>query len=154
MNEFGSARSPRPWNFYPNSDPTEYSSPPRMETYKSETGPWKDFGATSMNAISFGFVATAILISMFLIMAILEHLFRTDLSLSSSNQDGVGRSLELGSSAKSRNQDMVKTTYATGLSVVMPGQKYPTCIAQPAPLIPFPREGVRWPPHEHRFTNS
>ena len=35
-----------------------------------------------MNAISFGFVATAILILMFIIMAILEHLFRSDHSSS------------------------------------------------------------------------
>lgn len=39
-------------------------------------GPWRS--STSMNAISFGFVATAILISMFLIMAIFEHLFRAE----------------------------------------------------------------------------
>lgn len=39
-------------------------------------GPWRS--STSMNAISFGFVATAILISMFLIMAIFEHLFRPE----------------------------------------------------------------------------
>ncbi|MQL83396.1 hypothetical protein Taro_015894 [Colocasia esculenta] len=36
---------------------------------------WSNFGS-SMNAISVGFVATAILISMFLIMAIFEHLLR------------------------------------------------------------------------------
>ncbi|CAN6884430.1 unnamed protein product [Brassica oleracea] len=39
-------------------------------------GPWRS--STSMNAISFGFVATAILISMFLLMAIFEHLFRPE----------------------------------------------------------------------------
>ncbi|CAH2038443.1 unnamed protein product, partial [Thlaspi arvense] len=39
-------------------------------------GPWRS--STSMNAISFGLVATAILISMFLIMAIFEHLFRPE----------------------------------------------------------------------------
>ena len=39
-------------------------------------GPWRS--STSMSAISFGFVATAILVSMFLIMAIFEHLFRPE----------------------------------------------------------------------------
>lgn len=37
---------------------------------------WKDFGS-SMSALSFGFLATAILVSMFLIMAIFEHLLRS-----------------------------------------------------------------------------
>lgn len=41
----------------------------------SKTSNQGDLG-TTMNAISFGFVATAILISMFLIMAIFEYLLR------------------------------------------------------------------------------
>jgi hypothetical protein len=54
-----------------------------------ETVPWKSLG-TSMNAISFGFVATAILISMFLIMAIFEHLFKpTPQSLLATSQESV-----------------------------------------------------------------
>lgn len=40
---------------------------------------------SSMNAVSFGFVATAILISMFLIMAIFEKIFRPRSSSSSSS---------------------------------------------------------------------
>ncbi|KAF2293916.1 hypothetical protein GH714_005648 [Hevea brasiliensis] len=55
---------------------------------------WKNFG-TSMNAIAFGFVATAILISMFLIMAIFEHLFRPNPPFSSP-QEVINRSLESG----------------------------------------------------------
>lgn len=54
------------------------SSSPSPEILDKE-GPWKSLGS-SMNAISFGFVATAILISMFLIMAIFEHLFRPNAS--------------------------------------------------------------------------
>jgi hypothetical protein len=38
---------------------------------------------------------------------------------------------------------------APDLTVLMPGHLYPTFLAQPAPLAPCPREGVRWPPHEH-----
>lgn len=68
MDEFKSERS-KPWNMYTESP----HSPP--QTGGDGEGPWKNFG-TSMNAISFGFVATAVLISMFLIMAIFEHLFR------------------------------------------------------------------------------
>ncbi|KAK9750155.1 hypothetical protein RND81_02G177300 [Saponaria officinalis] len=102
MNDFGDGRSSQPWNFYPSSDFVE-ASPPRPEDQVGQ-GHWKNFGETSMNAVSFGFVATAILISMFLIMAILEHLFRPTLSTS---QDGVTESLESGYAEKSRNRDMV-----------------------------------------------
>lgn len=39
---------------------------------------------------------------------------------------------------------------AADLSVLMPGQRYPTYLAQPAPLPPScPREGVHWPPHDY-----
>jgi hypothetical protein len=40
---------------------------------------------------------------------------------------------------------------AADLSVLMPGQRYPTYLAQPAPLPPpCSREGVHyWPPHDH-----
>lgn len=72
MNEFNSERS-KAWNMYTDSP----NSPPQIGG--DGEGPWKNFG-TSMNAISFGFVATAVLISMFLIMAIFEHLFRPNAS--------------------------------------------------------------------------
>lgn len=81
MNEFGNERS-RPWNIYTSSDPMP--SPSQTVVVDKET-PWKSSGA-SMDAISFGFVATAILISMFLIMAIFEHLFRPNPAFSSSDQ--------------------------------------------------------------------
>lgn len=42
--------------------------------------PWKSGFDDSVNAVSFGFVATAILISMFLVMAIFEKLIRTTTS--------------------------------------------------------------------------
>ncbi|KAK3184189.1 hypothetical protein Dsin_031475 [Dipteronia sinensis] len=143
-NEFGPERS-KPWSIYTNSDP----SPPSQTVQEA---PWKNFG-TSMNAISFGFVATAILISMFLIMAIFEHLFRPGPSFSSPEAI-TGGSSESGAKKKLGNTQRVSTTYASDFSVVMPGQQYPTYIAQPAPL-PCQREGIYyWPSHEHNFVHA
>ncbi|KAK6945492.1 hypothetical protein RJ641_013036 [Dillenia turbinata] len=141
MNEFSSERS-KPWNIYAGSD-----TAPSEATSDHEAS-WKNFG-TSMNAISFGFVATAILISMFLIMAIFEHLFRPSPSFSSP-QEATDASLELGQMEKLGNAQRVSSSYASDFSVLMPGQHYPTYIAQPAPL-PCQREGIYWPPHEHSF---
>ncbi|EEF35944.1 uncharacterized protein LOC8263277 [Ricinus communis] len=144
MNEFGSERS-KPWNIYTSSDPT-----PSQTGVIDREAPWKNFG-TSMNAIAFGFVATAILISMFLIMAIFEHLFRPNPSFSSPQEvTTTDRSLESGPADKLGNPQTVTTSYASDFSVVMPGHHYPTYIAQPAPLpVPCPREGIYWPSHEH-----
>lgn len=64
MNGFGE-RS-KPWS----GDPSTPSEP----AY-SKDGSWRDLG-TSMSAISFGLAATAILISMFLVMAIFEHVIK------------------------------------------------------------------------------
>ncbi|VVA90648.1 unnamed protein product [Arabis nemorensis] len=113
-------------------------------------GPWRS--STSMNAISFGFVATAILISMFLIMAIFEHLFRPENSSfdsphrilqrqNQSNGDGSTHFQKLANQAST-----VPVNIAVDVSVVMPGEKLPSHIALPAPL-PCPREGIRWPLH-------
>ncbi|KAL2536972.1 hypothetical protein Fot_18363 [Forsythia ovata] len=131
---------PKPWSIYGGS----YPSPSQTEVGRE--GPWKNFG-TSMNAISFGFVATAILISMFLIMAIFEHLFKPNTSFSSSQDDSTAH-LESAQMQKLGDPQTVQATYASDFSVVMPGQQYPTFLAQPAPL-PCPREGVYWPPHQH-----
>ncbi|CAK9165406.1 unnamed protein product [Ilex paraguariensis] len=139
MNKLNSGGS-KPWNMYTTSDPSP-----------SETGgnwdeaPWKKSG-TSMNAISIGFVATALLISMFLIMAIFEHLFRPNPSFSSP-QDDTNSPMESGTMQKLGNPQTVSMSYVSTISVFMPGQRYPTFIAQPAPL-PCTREGVYWPPHE------
>ncbi|ESQ35884.1 hypothetical protein EUTSA_v10009091mg [Eutrema salsugineum] len=112
-------------------------------------GPWRS--STSMNAISFGFVATAILISMFLIMAIFEHLFRPENSTFDSphrirqrqnhSRDGSTQFHKLAHQAS-----MVPVNMAVDVSVVMPGEKLPSHIALAAPL-PCSREGIRWPLH-------
>jgi len=79
MSDLNSERS-KMWNVYTASN----AGPSHSQTGGGvdEEGPWKSFG-TSMSAISFGFVATAILISMFLIMAIFEHLFKPTQQFSS-----------------------------------------------------------------------
>ncbi|KAL6610254.1 hypothetical protein ACP70R_040223 [Stipagrostis hirtigluma subsp. patula] len=121
--------------------------------------------STSASAISFGFAATAVLVSMFLLMAIFEHLIKPGLSSSSSSsgsrgdgsgddRDGVPRARRWrpqdgGAPDKLGHSHKVETVVAMAdLTVLMPGQRYPTFLAQPAPLQPCPREGVRWPPHE------
>ncbi|KAK4254448.1 hypothetical protein QN277_009832 [Acacia crassicarpa] len=142
MNDFNSERS-KPWNIYTTSEP----GPPQPGVVDKEA-PWRNFG-TSMNAISFGFVATAILISMFLIMAIFEHLFKPTSQYSS--PESLMDSMESGTTRKLRKRQTVSVSYASDLSVMMPGQQHPTFIAKPAPLPPCPREGVHWPSHEHCF---
>ena len=130
----------KPWNIYPSSNPGP------SQTGVDEEAPWKSLG-TSMSAISFGFVATAILISMFLIMAIFEHLFKPTPPESMLRryqiQDQPGK--------QGNAQSVPASNYASDFSVLMPGQQYPTYIAQPAPLLPSQREGVYWPSHEHHF---
>ena len=79
MSEIWSERS-KSWNIYTTPDQS-----PSSQTGIGQEAPWKNFGS-SMNAISFGFVATAILISMFLVMAIFEHLFRPSSPFSSSDE--------------------------------------------------------------------
>ncbi|KAE8698832.1 putative 60S ribosomal protein L3 [Hibiscus syriacus] len=139
MDEFGTGRS-MPWNIYPSSD----SSPSQPVVEKEP--PLRNLG-TSMNAVSFGFVATAILISMFVIMAIFEHPFQQNPAFSSPDEDAA---LGSGAVGKLVNPQRVSASYATDLLVVMPGEQNPTYIAQLAPL-PCPREGIYWPPHEHNF---
>ncbi|XP_019171650.1 PREDICTED: uncharacterized protein LOC109167156 [Ipomoea nil] len=142
MNEFSSER-PRSSNIYTSAEPSP------SQTQVNQEGPWKNFG-TSTNAISFGFVATAILISMFLIMAIFEHLFKPGTSFSSP-EDHIDSNLESGRRQKLRSSQTIPTSYSSDFTVLMPGQQYPTFIAQPAPL-PCQRERVYWPSHEHSFS--
>ncbi|KAL1196651.1 hypothetical protein V5N11_022390 [Cardamine amara subsp. amara] len=97
----------------------------------------KDDSGPSMNAISLGFVATAILILMFLIMAIFEYLFRSD---HSSSYDGSAQFKKLAEKAS-----MVPMS-TSDISVVMPGENLPSHIALPVPF-PCRRERIRWPPH-------
>ncbi|CAN1143649.1 hypothetical protein LINPERPRIM_LOCUS26618 [Linum perenne] len=154
MSQFNSTRSTKPWNIYytSSSDPPPSQQSAGTVTYGREEAPWKSFG-TSMSAISFGFVATAILISMFLIMAIFEHLFRPNPSSFSSPQDISSSAAATTTNVvvhKLRNTQMVEAqqSYASDYSVVMPGHDFPSYIAQPAPLPPpCSRERICWPSH-------
>ncbi|KAF3775804.1 hypothetical protein EJ110_NYTH49499 [Nymphaea thermarum] len=137
------SESPKPWSNTTNSGVLESTD---------QDAPWKNFGS-SLNALSFGFVATAILISMFLIMAIFEHLLRPRMALS---RNAANRSL--GSAPRTQMHLLEKLGHSSTVpaacpvdfSVLMPGQQTPTFIAQPAPL-PCPREGVSWPCHDHEL---
>jgi hypothetical protein len=85
-------RPSRPW---PPGDPA--STPPSEPATaaadagaRGEASALRDLG-TSMDAISFGFAATAILISLFLLMAIFEHLIKPRAFPPDSPDDGGRR---------------------------------------------------------------
>ncbi|KAK6917492.1 hypothetical protein RJ641_018243 [Dillenia turbinata] len=121
-------------------------APPPLNVQREEH--WRHFD-NSVNAVSFGFVATAILISMFLVMAIFERFLRsTSPNLSPSiahsrndieSQEGVHGKLAYAAPNMS--------VYARGVSVLMPGEVTPTFIAHPAPM-PCPQGQILWPLHQ------
>ncbi|TYI27432.1 hypothetical protein ES332_A05G177700v1 [Gossypium tomentosum] len=93
----------------------------------------------SVNAVSFGFVATAILISMFLVMAIFERFLKPN----TSPGPGGGRNHadlqpQLSFNGKPRHPSPKMTIYTSGVSVLMPGDVIPTSIAICTPC-----------PHQH-----
>ncbi|XP_062232553.1 uncharacterized protein LOC133929800 [Phragmites australis] len=134
----------------------------------SMNGPGLGTDASSnASAISFGFAATAVLVSMFLLMAIFEHLIKPGLASSSpgSHDDedvegGSGRGLpparlhqhDASPDKHRRSPKVEPVAAAADLTVLMPGHRYPTFLAQPAPLPLCHREGVSWPPHERRLS--
>ncbi|XP_042058736.1 uncharacterized protein LOC121803096 [Salvia splendens] len=102
-----------------------WPAPPPLYLTKDEQ--WSHFD-DSVNAVSFGFVATAILISMFLLMAIFEKFLRTtspDLSPPTARRpDHL-----IAADAKPPYHPSPK---AMEVYVVMPGENVPTFIAHPA----------------------
>ncbi|XP_021901020.1 uncharacterized protein LOC110816946 [Carica papaya] len=112
---------------------------------------WKHFD-NSVNAVSFGFVATAILISMFLVMAIFERFLRPR-SLQPSSATSTSRSdLEaqiVAFNSKLHSPSHKMTIYSKEVSVLMPGEEMPTFIAHPAPA-PCPPEHILKPPHHQK----
>ncbi|CAM8989574.1 hypothetical protein QQ045_007720 [Rhodiola kirilowii] len=113
---------------------------------------WKQLD-NSVNAVSFGFVATAILISMFLIMAIFERFLRPA-SFTSSSRSSGGRSsdveAQMGFDSKLGLASPKMSIYSRGVSVLMPGEHIPTFIAHPVPAAapaPCPPERIHWPLH-------
>ncbi|KAL8511033.1 hypothetical protein ACS0TY_017747 [Phlomoides rotata] len=100
---------------------------------------WRRFD-NSVNAVSFGFVATAILISMFLIMAIFERFLRQR-----SSEAAVGGGDSGGGEGNLRKPDCPSpkmTVYPKGVSVLMPGETIPTFLAHPAPPPCPPQHGT------------
>ncbi|CAI9772545.1 unnamed protein product [Fraxinus pennsylvanica] len=116
-------------------------APPVSGSVESEDH-WSSFD-NSVNAVSFGFVATAILISMFLVMAIFERFPRPR-----STAAGVGghspRGVENTRAHEKLDHPSPKTTvYAKEVSVLMPGEEIPTFIEHLAPApVPCPLEKV------------
>ncbi|KAK4784783.1 hypothetical protein SAY86_019151 [Trapa natans] len=145
MGDFETGRSDT-WNIYTSLNPSQSAE---VAVNGEAQGPLEGFGA-SMDAISFGFMATAILVSLFLIMAIFEHIFRPSPTFASPEAMPPGRS-------QARLPEMLwnsqRVLYGNGISVMMPGQDYPTFIAQPAPL-PCHREGIHFPSHDLSYPLS
>ncbi|KAI4296657.1 hypothetical protein L6164_036599 [Bauhinia variegata] len=109
---------------------------------------WSNFDS-SVNAVSFGFVATAILISMFLVMAIFERFLRpTSPALSPSGGRNRGDiESQVGFNGKLGHPSPKMSVYTSGVSVLMPGDEFPRFIAHPAPAPCCP-ERISWPSHQ------
>ncbi|KAJ7948275.1 CTTNBP 2 amino-terminal-like protein [Quillaja saponaria] len=109
---------------------------------------WKHFD-DSINAVSFGFVATAILITMFLVMAILERFLRPRETLSGARTPGdLEAPMVFG--GKLGYPSPKVAVYSKGVSVLMPGEEIPTFLAQPAPAPCLP-EPISQPLHHHTY---
>ncbi|XP_074570544.1 uncharacterized protein LOC141827204 [Curcuma longa] len=107
----------------------------------------------SMSAISFGLAATAILVAMFLIMALFEHLIIPRVASRRSRHNAGDSSSEIRRShhappvhlhEKARASVAVGNEHEGDVFVVMPGEEHPTFLAQLSPL-PSPREGPTRP---------
>ncbi|EEF44484.1 uncharacterized protein LOC8262114 [Ricinus communis] len=111
---------------------------------------WRHFN-NSVNAVSFGFVATAILISMFLVMAIFERFLRPRSSSPATAGASTRTDLEapVVFHSKLHYPSPKMTVYAKGVSVLMPGEDIPTFLAHPAPS-PCPPEPIIKPFHQSR----
>ncbi|KAK7362908.1 hypothetical protein VNO77_05033 [Canavalia gladiata] len=105
---------------------------------------WTNFDS-SVNAVSFGFVATAILISMFLVMAIFERFLRSS-SPPLSPPARLSPRHAQSHIAKLAQPSPKMSVYASGVSVLMPGDEIPTFIAHPAPCCP---EMMSLSSHQH-----
>ncbi|GAV59251.1 hypothetical protein CFOL_v3_02782 [Cephalotus follicularis] len=101
----------------------------------------------SVNAVSFGFVATAILISMFLAMAIFERFLRPTSPDGGRRSHGGDIESQMGFNGKLGHPSPKMTVYASGVSVLMPGDHIPTFIAHPAP-VPCPPVFIPQPHHQ------
>ncbi|XP_075505492.1 uncharacterized protein LOC142542635 isoform X3 [Primulina tabacum] len=101
----------------------------------------------SVNAVSFGFVATAILISMFIVMAIFEKFIRTTSPEASPPRGGRRGLSDVEAQSHVGGLNSKISIQPKVISVVMPGDSVPKFIANPAP-VPLPPEQVSWPSHQ------
>ncbi|GFP96347.1 hypothetical protein PHJA_001778800 [Phtheirospermum japonicum] len=121
--------------------------------YLQKDDHWTHFD-NSVNAVSFGFVATAILIAMFLVMAIFEKFLRT--TPPPHSPDGGRRRPDIeapdrigSNNAKLGYPSPKVPVNAREVSVVMPGDNVPTFLAHPAPApVPCHPERISWPSHQ------
>ncbi|CAL0300874.1 unnamed protein product [Lupinus luteus] len=107
---------------------------------------------SSVNAVSFGFVATAILISMFLLMAIFERFIRPN-SPPLRRRSRLATHSQLSHDEKLGHPSPKMSLYASWVSVMMPGDELPTFVAHPAPA-PCRAERISWPSHQHNTLPS
>ncbi|KAL3519678.1 hypothetical protein ACH5RR_017827 [Cinchona calisaya] len=127
-------------------------SPNGAPHYTEKDDHWRHFD-NSVNAVSFGFVATAILILIFLVMAIFERFLRpTSSALTPSGPAAAHRHAHdieshIGFAGKLYPSPKISAN-AREVSVLMPGEAMPTFIAHPAP-VPCPPERIPWPSHQH-----
>ncbi|KAG6550859.1 hypothetical protein Mapa_007473 [Marchantia paleacea] len=104
-------------------------------------------GNQTLNAVSFGFIATAVLFAMFLVMAIFERILRPHRAARASARDEERAESIPETSADSQKPDITSSSsYSNAVSVLMPGQDYPTYFARPIPIA-CSRECVVWPSH-------
>ncbi|KAF5481224.1 hypothetical protein F2P56_001892 [Juglans regia] len=103
----------------------------------------------SVNAVSFGLVATAILISMFLVMAIYERFLRARSTSSAERPRTDLEAAQMVFHGKLDYPSPKMTVYEKGVSVLMPGEEMPTFIAHPAPA-PRPPERIPLSLHQHK----
>ncbi|KAL2645010.1 hypothetical protein R1flu_012597 [Riccia fluitans] len=101
----------------------------------------------TLNAVSFGFIATAVLFAMFLVMAIFERILRPHRAARAAAQDEERAESVPESSADSQKPDTNAESYSKAVSVLMPGQDYPTYFARPIPP-PCPPGNAAKPPRE------
>ncbi|KAK4795661.1 hypothetical protein SAY86_027987 [Trapa natans] len=134
--------------------PLEAPTSPLHEQQQQQRADDRSWGSrsfdNSVNAVSFGFVATAILISMFLVMAIFERFLRPNSSLPPAPSVRRARQPQVEPPGKPWCPSPKMSVYANGVSVLMPGDEIPTFIACPAP-IPCPPDRPWWPRH-HSIT--
>ncbi|KAG2646187.1 uncharacterized protein LOC120691792 [Panicum virgatum] len=144
----------------PAAGPGEVAAAAAAAAAAAEEMRWRQLDS-GVSAVSFGFVATAILVSMFLAMAILEHLLRPPAHAAAPPPRGILRRLlgrgggggaapgaDLEAARKLEGHAPLEIpVYPKGVSVLMPGQDMPTFIAHPAPA-PCPPERIQWPSHQ------